>query len=277
MSIYERMMNIDRRIIYAILAILVIIIVLKPLGLPVKVGSDTQHFHDYMESLPEGSVVWLDTAYGPGTIGELNPMVIATLRHAFSLGHKVIIAAMWEQGPQLAQDMLEMVMAEYPDVEYGEDVVHLGFRPGGAAAVLQQHQKSIEETVAGVDHLGNKISELPLMQEVPKLTNEYVDFIVVYETGSPGTIDYLTYVTQEQGIPLSTGIIAMSVPGTKPYLDSGQYEAIIPGSRGAAEYEMLIGHPAKAVKSQDAISAAALYAVLLIIIGNIGYLFLQNK
>jgi hypothetical protein len=40
---------------------------------------------------------------------------------------------------------------------------------------------------------------------------------------------------------------------------------------------MLIGHPGKAVKSQDAISTAALYAVLLIIIGNIGYLFLQNK
>jgi len=277
MSIYDRMMNIDRRIIYTILMLLVFIVVIKPLGLPVKITADTQKFYGTIDSLEPGSVVWLDTAYGPGTVGELNPMVIGTLHQCFANDLKVIITSMWEQGPTIAQNILDEVTPHYPDLVYGEDYVHIGYRPGGAAVVLQQWQKDIVEAAQDIDHQRNKLSDLPLIQEVPKLSNEYVDLIVVYETGSPGAIDYLTYVTQEQGIPLAVGIIAMSVPDTKPYLASGQYVAIIPGSRGAAEYEQLIGHPGKAIQAQDAISAAALYAVLLIIVGNIGYLFLQNK
>jgi len=259
MSIYDRMMNIDRRIIYTLLAFIVFFTVLKPLGLPVKITPETQAFYDSIESLPEGAVIWLDTAYGPGTIGELNPMVIGVLHQAFRNKLKVIVTSMWEQGPQIAQDLIEQVAAQY-DVEYGVDYVHLGYRPGGAAVVLQRLQESIEEAMAGVDHLGNSLADLLLMKEVPRLTKEYVDYIVVFETGSPGAGTYLTYVTEKQGIPLSVGIIAMSVPDAKPFLDSGQYTAIIPGARGAAEYELLLGIPGKAVASQDAISAAALFA-----------------
>jgi hypothetical protein len=41
--------------------------------------------------------------------------------------------------------------------------------------------------------------------------------------------------------------------------------------RGAAEYEILVNHPGKAVAGMDAQSFAHVLIVLFIILGNVGY------
>lgn len=270
-SFWERFAAIDRRILYSIIFVLVGFIVLRPLGLPIVVSTDTQEYYDTIDSLPAGGVLWLDAGYGPGSIGELGPMMEATIRHALRNDVRVVMAAMWEQGGRMSETAWLKVAPDFPDKEYGEDIVNLGWRPGGAQAVLRSAVRDVYDTYAGVDHRGQSLDDMPLAMEVKQLNDEYVDFAVVYESGSPGGADWLQYVAEPTGLPMGIGIIAMSIPGAKAYYDAGQYKAMLPGSTGCAEYELLLNAPGAAVAAQDVLSISMLYVTLLIILGNIAW------
>lgn len=274
---WEYMQAIDRRIIYTVIFILVAIILINPLGLPLTISGDSQEYYDYIDEVPEDGVLWLDTAYSPGSIGELEPMVVATLRHAFDNNINVVAMAMWEQGGKMFERAWRQVKDDYPDVAYGEDIVNLGYRPGGAQVILRSACKDVYETFGGVDHRGDSLDDMPLAMEVKKLDPDYVDRAVVYETGSPGGKYYVNYVYENNDLDVAVGIIKMSVQNAKPYYDAGQYKAILPGSTGAAEYEQLIGYPGEATISQDVLSAAMIFMVLLIILGNIGWLATREE
>ena len=273
-SFWHQMLAIDRRILYTIIFVFVAYIVISPLGLPVPVTAHTQSFYNEIEAIPEGGVLWLDCAFQQGSWGELGPMVEATLRHAFQNDVRVVMSAMWEMGGRMAEFALSNVLEDpaYADmVEYGEDVVNLGFRPGGVAVVLRSATDDVYSTFAGVDHHGDPLDDMPLAMEVERLHPDYVDFSVVYESGSPGGADWLRYVHEPTGLPMGIGIIQMSVPAAASYIDAGQYEAMIPGARGAAEYETLIDEPGMGLAAQDVLSVGMLYVTLLIILGNIAW------
>ena len=270
-NFWEKFVAIDRRILYALIFVIVGAVALRPLGLPVIVSADTQEYYDTIEAIPAGGVIWLDAGYGPGSIGELGPMMEATIRHALRNNVRVVMAAMWEEGGRMSATAWNNVAPDFPDKEYGVDIVNLGWRPGGAAAVTRSAVRDVYDTYAGVDHEGNSLDNMPLAMEVQRLHPDFVDFGVVYESGSPGGADWLQYVAEPTGLPMGIGIIAMSIPGAKAYHDAGQYKAMIPGSTGCAEYELLLGAPGAALAAQDVLSMSMLYVTLLIILGNIGW------
>lgn len=51
----------------------------------------------------------------------------------------------------------------------------------------------------------------------------------------------------------------------------GQFAGMLDGSRGAAEYESLLHYQGGATQAADGQTMAALYAVLLIVLGNLGF------
>ena len=59
----EKFFNIDRRIIYVLLAVVVVIPLLKPMGLPFGVTAETQKAFNAVESLKPGDVVVMDFGY----------------------------------------------------------------------------------------------------------------------------------------------------------------------------------------------------------------------
>ncbi len=272
-TFWHKMLAIDRRILYSIIFVFVAYIVLFPIGLPVPISAHTENFYSTVEAIPEGGIIWLDCAFQEGSWGELGPMVEATMRHSFNNNIRVVLSAMWELGGRMAAFALDNVLEDpaYEWVEYGEDVINLGFRPGGAAAVLRGATRDVYETYAGVDHDGNPLDDYTLGMEVERLHPDYVDFSVVYESGSPGGQDWLQYVTEPTGLPMGIGIIAMSIPSAAAFVDAGQYEAMIPGGTGAAEYELLLDQPGEALAAQDVLSVGMLYVTLLIILGNIAW------
>ncbi len=279
-TFWQKMMAIDRRIIYAILFVFVAIVMLNPIGLPIEISRDTEIYYNVVEELAEtGEVLWLDAAFGPGSWGELGPMIEATLRHAFDRGVPVIGMAMWEQGGRMFATALNNVLEDpqYDHIEYGEDVVNLGFRPGGAGVVLRSATDDVYETFRGVDHDGNPLDDMPLAMQTERLHPDYVGHAVVYESGSPGGPVYVDYVHEPTGLEMSVGIIAMSVPGAKVYQDAGQYVGILPGATGCAQYELLIDHPGYAVMTQDVISLGMVFVTLLIILGNVGWLMTRQQ
>lgn len=266
----EALLKIDSRVIYLLVFIVVAVAVLTTLGLPVRVTPMTQAVYDVVEALPQDAVVWVGVEYSAGSKAELDPQLTAFLHHVFKRGLKVILYSMWTLGGEIGQEIAEPIAAQYGR-NYGTDWVNLGYKVGGDTN-LRLCTSSIKECSGGVDHKGESIDKYPLLQQVKALDKGQVDFIMVFQTGTPGAPAYLALVTSEKGIPMGIGELQMSVPESMPYVQSGQYSGMIPGVRGAAEYERLIGVPGKAVKSADGQSLAALLVAILVILGNIGYL-----
>jgi len=273
--VWEKIQSIDQRIVYVLLALSVIIPLFSPIGMPISINPDlTQKFYDFVENLPAGSIVWMGPDYSPGSSAELDPQLAAAFRHCMMKGHKVVIMSMWEQGAMLARNVVDPIAKEMGK-KYGEDYVNLGYKPGREAA-LRAMVADVWAGSAGVDINGTKLGDLPLMAQVKKL-DTCIAVCIDYSSGSPGDGDYRQYVTNPQGIPLLTGQVAVQVPTRLPIMRSGEMKGLIPGLRGAAEYEKLINKPGVATQLMDAQSMAHVVIVLFMVLGNIGYVAMRGK
>ncbi len=82
MNIWQKMEKMDRRWIYLMVAITVIIPFLFPMSLPISITPHAQAVYDTIDELEDGSTVMLVFDYYPSTIAECEPMAIAAL-HQF--------------------------------------------------------------------------------------------------------------------------------------------------------------------------------------------------
>ena len=70
----DKFLKMDRRIIFALLTLMMFIPLIKPLGLPNKtVGVSTQQVYDFIENLKPGSFILISLDYDPSTRPELHP------------------------------------------------------------------------------------------------------------------------------------------------------------------------------------------------------------
>ena len=78
-----KMGTVDRRWIFLVIALVVIVPLFYPLGLPIRATATTQHVYDTIDALPHGSKVLVSCEYGPSTKPEIHPMVLSVMRHLF--------------------------------------------------------------------------------------------------------------------------------------------------------------------------------------------------
>jgi hypothetical protein len=57
MSLWDRLENIDSRIIYSLVFIVLAIPIIQPVGLPLKISPLTQEAYDIIDTMPPGSKV----------------------------------------------------------------------------------------------------------------------------------------------------------------------------------------------------------------------------
>ena len=264
--------QVDRRWIFLLLAIVVFIPILIPIGMPIRATVTTKVVYDAIESLPPNSKVLVSVEYSPSTKPENHPMTISVLRHLFKNDHKVFVTCLWPDGQFMAQDALKQVADEEFGKVYGEDYVFLGFRPGNEAVV-----KGIVSNIRKlytVDVYQTKIDEIPLMEGV----NKFSDFAFLFSAsaGYPGTIEWVQYAADPTGIPMSSGVTSIQVNEVMPYVQSGQIIGVLAGMPGAAEYEALLGQKGSATSGMDAQSIAHLVIVGFIILGNAAF-FIERQ
>jgi hypothetical protein len=264
--------QVDRRWIFLLLAIVVFIPILIPIGMPIRATVTTKVVYDAIESLPPNSKVLVSVEYSPSTKPENHPMTISVLRHLFKNDHKVFVTCLWPDGQFMAQDALKQVADEEFGKVYGKDYVFLGFRPGNEAVV-----KGIVSNIRKlytVDVYQTKINEIPLMEGV----NKFSDFAFLFSAsaGYPGTIEWVQYAADPTGIPMSSGVTSIQVNEVMPYVQSGQIIGVLAGMPGAAEYEALLGQKGTATSGMDAQSIAHLVIVLFIILGNAAF-FIERQ
>ena len=265
--------KVDRRIIFLIIALVVLVPLMYPLSMPIRATATTQQVYDAVESLPSGSKILLSCEYSPSTKPEIHPMVVSFLRHCFRNEHKIYITCLWPDGQFMAEEALEEVAEKEFDVTYGEDYVLLGFRPGNEAVV--KGIVSDLRKLYTIDARGNKVTDIPMMEGINRF--EDFDFLFSGSAGYPGSIEWVQYAVDPTNIPMSTGTTSIQVNEIMPYVQAGQVQGILAGMPGAAEFEKLIDHPGIGTSGMDAQSVAHLVIVLFIVLGNLGYFIERNR
>jgi hypothetical protein len=232
----KKLLYIDRRIIYLVVAIGALIPIIRPIGLPVVPTDPVKGLYNKLESLEPGDAVIISYDYGPSSEPELNPMSAAILRHCFQNDIKVLIMAIFPLGGvNMAIREVARVASEYPDLEYGVDYVNLGYKDGAQAA-MKAMAVSIKDVFPG-DVDGNSTENMPLVNEVRNYDD--VKVVISLATGIIGEW-WADLVNAQFDVPVAVGCTAVSAPKYYAFLRSGQMIAVLGGLKGASEYEELI-------------------------------------
>ena len=285
MKFIERLTAIDRRIIYLVLAIVVVIPLISRSPERVRVMPPVEKLYNAVDVIPKDKVLIIDFGYAPQDMPELEPMGFALLRHAFEKRIKVLALCLYVQPLGLAQKALTQVTEEFNSVAqsnadsiiYGRDYVFLGWQPPPLIPMLGMGI-SITNVYPG-DYYGNKTDTLPLMKHVKNYND--VALLVSLSAGSIPR-SWIAYAQNRFGVAVAAGVTAVSAADFYQYYQTGQFTGLMAGMKGAAEYEELvetrlgIEKSRKASEALPSLTYGHLVMIVFIIIGNIGY-FVQRK
>lgn len=281
----DKVLNLDRRIIYSIVFLCVFIPLIAPLGLPFKATPEVRGAYDTVESLNSGDTMLISCDYGPSSMPETHPMYLALLHHCFRNGIRPIIVTLVPYGPGLALQGLEEVLQSedangdklYEGLEAGDDYVFLGYKAGGQAVMLGIGQSYIGQFPR--DYENNDTAPMPIFRDCPSLSETGM----IFDIASVGYPDFwIPYGSERAGIPIAIHSTAVSAPQYYPYYQAGQAVGLLGGMKGSAEYEKLLGYESivgevgSATKGLDAQTIVHVFIVLSIILVNIIY-FMQRK
>ena len=286
MKLYERLMTIDRRIIYAILFVVVTMPLVFPSVLKITAMTPVEKLFMAVDNTPDDKAVILDCSYAPQIKAEVEPMSIAILRHAFKARKKILVLSLYVQSIGLATKALNQVVEEFNSVAqtyedsliYGRDYVFLGWQPPPIVPMLGMGENI--SNVYVIDYYGNQTDTLPMMERIIN----YDDIsILVALSGSTIPISWVAYAQNRYGVAVGVGCTAVSGADFYPYYQTGQFTGLMVGMKGAAEYEELVetnhGVKGRRVASEAMLSLtyAHLVIMLFIVIGNIGFFLHRRK
>lgn len=269
MSFLEKLQNIDRRWVYLLAWVAVLVPLLNPLGLPVSIGRDSTQYFNYIDNIPDGTTIMVTFDYGVSAMPELYPLTVATFHHLWTRDFKIVVVASWLQGPLVMDVVLdELEPAERYGKVYGEDWVELGWFAQGEIGMA-----ALGNDIWGtlpIDYIEDSpTSSFPIMQNIKTAAD--IDLIISFETGTPGLPEWVRQWNVPYGTDIIMGCIGVMVPEVAPYLQTGQCKALIPGLTASAEYELLLKRPGLAIAGVDAISMSHLLVIVLVIVGNAAF------
>lgn len=272
MSFWEKAQKVDRRIIYALLLVALVIPLINPIGIPLSYSDTTISFYNEVDALQPGDRVLISVDYSPGGSADVHPQTLAVAKHLVQKGCKLIFVAFWDAGAMFAEQVLQPYL-DSGELVYGESVVNLGYI-AGAATAIRAFGSDVQGTQP-VDFRGNNVSSLPIMQGIKDARD--FDLVIEFISGNPGIEEWVQQVQGPLGIKMLCGAVTVSVPKTMGYVDSGQVVGLLQGLRGAAEYEILSGNPASAAAGMDAQSLGHVIIIAFIVLGNIGHFILGGN
>jgi len=270
MNILEKLASIDRRYIFVLIALTVVIPLLFPIGMPITETDEVRAIYDYIEGLPPGSAILVALDYDPAALAELYPMTLAVLHHAYSRKIKVIGMTLWPGGAALGN--LAMREAAEGIAQAGEDYVYLGFVTGYSAVIMGMGEDI--SAVFPTDYSGKPLSEIPVMKGI----KNYKDIALVIDLAAGSSPEsWVVYAGTKYNQTIAVGCTAVSAVGYYPFLNSGQIIGLIGGMKGAAEYEKLIETRGAATAGMDSQSISHVFIIVLIIVANISYFAMRRR
>ena len=168
MTVWERLMNIDRRVIYLLVFISAVVPFLFPGGLSMNASPEVASIHDFIEGLPDGTPIMLAADYDPQTQAENGPQAEALLRHMFKKNLKVIVMTLSQDGAALAEMLTTSISAEY-NKKKGVDYTYLGYKPYPAIIILSLGQDFRISYPS--DYYNDPLDTIPMMKELKNLSD----------------------------------------------------------------------------------------------------------
>lgn len=271
MRFADNIRNLNRRVIFVLVALSVAVPLIVKIGLPSKVTKEVKQVYQEIEALKQGSPVLVSFDHEAASLPEIKPMAEAILRHCFSKNLKVLGLALLAEGTAIGDEIMRDVAQEYGK-EYGEDYVFLGFRPQYMAAILGMGEDI--QRVFPEDYRGNSTDELLVMKELKNY--EDIPLIISVADGDMPTY-WINFAGARYHKKIGIAVTAVMATSFYPFLDSGQLVGLVGGLKGAAEYEILIQKPGMGSKGMDAQSMAHLMILVLVLLGNITFLMNRQK
>jgi hypothetical protein len=281
----RRFLDLDRRIIYAIVFFCVLLPLIYPLRMAITPTEEVKRAYNAIEALEPGSAVIISCDYGASTMPENYTFYTALLHQCFKKQLRPIVLTLVDYGPGLClrglKEVLEAKDAQgkllYPNLVAGTDYAFLGFQPGSTSVMLGIGQ-SFTATFP-TDYEGRQTSQMPLFKEI----NALGDCKYIVDIASVGLPEYwLPYASAREKVPMSVNCTAVSVAQYYPYYQAGQFEGLVGGMKGSAEYETLtgmeqiLGHIPDATRGMPAQNAVHIFIVLSIILANVMHISVRR-
>jgi len=272
-SFWERMQRIPRYYIYLLLAAVVVWQLLMPIRLPIVPSSATMGLYDAIKAAPDDKLIIISTDWDASTQAETGPQTQAVINACFQLKKRFVIMNLQPpMGVKLSNDIALDVGKQY-GAQYGIDWANWGYKYG-YGNVLMAMAKDIPKAI-GDDFYGKPATALPLMKGVKDIKSIG---LVIEITGLSGITEYWIGLIQgPYQVPYASAYTAVMAPGYYPFLDSGQMKGMLVGAKGAAEMEALVHRPGRATTIMNVQSWAHVLIIVLIVLGNVGYVLSRNR
>jgi len=266
-TLWRRLEDIPREVLYALFLIAFIIPMLNPFGLPIPISADVRKWFQTIDALPPGSAIMIDMGYSAGGEPELGPYAAAVGHHIFKKGKlKSIYMATSIDGVQLFDLLMGEVKPEQYGAKYGVDYVHIGYIAGTETAMAAVG-KDIRATTS-TDYKRNPLDQMSVMEGIKDATS--FKLLICYTTGGDQSEGWVRQWVTPYKTPYLSSVLALMIPTMLPYYKAGQIVSLVSGAT-AGQYELLNKLPARGIKSADVVSVTHLLIFAFVVLGNIAY------
>lgn len=282
-----RLQNLDSRLLYLLLALVVCV----PLLINIPAGKavilpQSQVFFNTVERIAadpveKNKLVIFSFSFSSSTSAENLTQAEAVMRHLMAKHLKFAIFAFNDpQGRDLGEQLANKLAPEY-GYQYGRDYVNWGYKAGDAALNLKSLVQDIPGTI-GKDVNGTPLAAIPAMKGIRTVNDVSLVVEITSVSSLESWIGYFTAAGAKR-VPLGYGCTAVMAPEAFPYLKSGQISGLLVGLKGAAEYESLVyqaGYAKQtgfATRASASLSFAHFLILILIILGNAGMIAARRE
>ena len=261
----------DPRLVYVILLLVITVPLLTHASVAVPISPTTLSLYQFIQNLPRNSLVVESFDYATSVVPELHPQAIIVTQHLFLRPLKVLFVALDNNGPTLANAVLDTV--NKGNKTYGVDYANLGWIPN--TATLIGMPLNISQFLP-IDTHGNATSSLPIIKEFPAA--KLASLVITFDDDSSAAYSYIQYWGGPYKIPVAVGTTATLAPGFMPVYSSGQLVGVLFSVRAAAEYGTLVYRQydcclglSGASSTMVALSASNLLVVAMVVLANVAY------
>lgn len=263
------MARIDRKLVYLIMLLIVIVTALYPIYVPVYITDHTRELYSEIDKISSDDIVLVYMGALPVRYAQMKDGYAVTLWHMMQKQPKLIFCAMEPGGVPLIDTLLDepQLKEALSDLGYveGENYVNLGlvYQEAGLVELVQDFHAATRDAYQG--------TWLDAVQD-----GSDFDYVIDFQgQASYGLLVQHLYTTYQTTI--FTILTAAGYPSALPFLQAGQLKASLNGPIATTEYEMIAlsglnWEPSDSVALAGTFSATHMVWLALIIIGNIGYL-----
>ena len=289
-SFWVKAEQVDRRVIYLLIALALALPLLLGLRLPPARMAAAEAFYQTIDALPtdDGKLVLLSFDFGPGTSAENAPQAKVTVEHLMRKRIPFALVSLYTQAVPILRELPLIVAkdlaAENPGQkwEYGKDWINLGYKP--QPSIFLQGFSGAKDLHAYLraDAEGTPLKDLPLFSTVHtirdiKLIAEFTGLVGVFSS-------WIQYFQADGYTPkFLHGCTSITIPEAYLYYSSKQIQGFFEGIAGAAWYDKLLNKSFPNRKKEygteinSGLAFAQIAILVLIFLGNLGAYMVRRE